>query len=237
MVRKADPNRELLRKVAVRLGTFNDECLFVGGTTVGILLSDPGAPTPRPTHDVDIVVEAAGLADLVTRVRERLLALGLSESSAPGDPICAWRVDGIRVDVMPTDSTVLGFSNPWYKSAMRSAKVLELDGVRVQVIDAPHFIATKFEAFNGRGKMDYHGSHDLEDIIAVVDGRPELLEEVSRADEELREYLKREFKRLIGSATFLNALDGHVEGEDRGAIVLDRLRLLADVEPHNETDA
>jgi hypothetical protein len=52
MPSRSDPNRDLLLRVATRLGTFSDECLFVGGTTVGLLLSDPGAPTPRPTKDV-----------------------------------------------------------------------------------------------------------------------------------------------------------------------------------------
>lgn len=53
MVTKPNPNRELLRRVAMRLGSFNDECLFVGGTTVGVLLSAPAAPSPRPTFDVE----------------------------------------------------------------------------------------------------------------------------------------------------------------------------------------
>lgn len=42
---------------------------------------------------------------------------------------------------------------------------------------APYFCATKLEAFGGRGKNDYLASHDLEDLITVVDGRPELLED------------------------------------------------------------
>jgi hypothetical protein len=37
------------------------------------------------------------------------------------------------------------------------------------------FVATKFEAFHGRGNNDHLASHDLEDIITVVDGRPELM--------------------------------------------------------------
>ena len=227
MPSRSDPNRDLLLRVAARLGTFSDECLFVGGTTVGLLLSDPGAPTPRPTYDVDIVVEAHTHADYLTRIRERLLALGLSESSAPGDPICAWRVDGIRVDVMPSDSHILGFSNRWYQSALRSGTLLELDGARVRVINAPHFVATKFEAFKGRGKSDPYASHDLEDIVTVVDGRPELIEEVASCELELRDYLQAEFRRLVSNPDFLNALEGLVEGEGRAALVLGRIRRLA----------
>ena len=42
------------------------------------------------------------------------------------------------------------------------------------------------EAFRGRGDEDHQLSHDLEDLVAVVDGRPELLSEVDQADAELR---------------------------------------------------
>ena len=227
MGHRNDPNLELLRRVAVGLGSFADECLFVGGTAVGALLTDPGASKPRPTFDVDVVVAAASLAELITRVRGRLLALGLSESTEPGDPICAWRLDGIRVDIMPSESSVLGFSNPWYWSAMRSANTLEIEGIRVKVIDGPHFVATKFEAFNGRGKRDYYGSHDLEDIVAVVDGRPELVDEVSQANTGLRGYLVVEVGGLLASPAFLNAVEGHVESEERAVIVLERPRRLA----------
>jgi hypothetical protein len=183
------------------------------------------------------VVEASTHADYLSRVRERLLALGLSESSAPGDPICAWRLDGIRVDIMPSDSHILGFSNRLYRSALRSGTQLELDRARVRVIDAPHFVATKFEAFKGRGKSDPYASHDLEDIVTVVDGRPELIEEVASCELELRNYLQAEFRKLVSIADFLNALEGLVEGEGRAPLVLGRIQRLAgaDLDPKPAT--
>jgi hypothetical protein len=44
--------------------------------------------------------------------------------------------------------------------------------VRVTLITAPAFLATKFEAYSDRGGDDMLASHDLEDIINILDGRP-----------------------------------------------------------------
>ena len=40
-----------------------------------------------------------------------------------------------------------------------------------------------------RGDADYLASHDLEDIITVVAGRPELLQEVRREGESVQRWL------------------------------------------------
>ena len=73
---------------------------------------------------------------------------------------------------MPLDEKILGFSNLWYQPALDSAVVRELEpDLRVRVVTAVYFCATKLGAFAGRGKNDYQSSHDLEDLMAVVDGR------------------------------------------------------------------
>ena len=50
-------------------------------------------------------------------------------------------------------------------------------------------MATKLEAFRQRGQSDPYGSRDLEDIVAVVDGRPELVMECRAASSDVRSYL------------------------------------------------
>lgn len=71
---------------------------------------------------------------------------------------------------MPSEGKVLGFTNRWYELAMRSAISHALPGnVSVRLISAPAFIASKLEAFHDRGQEDFLLSHDIEDIIAVVD--------------------------------------------------------------------
>ena len=82
--------------------------------------------------------------------------------------ICRWRHGALVVDVMPTDAAVLGFTNRWYAAALAHATWVPLGTRDIRLITAPYFLATKFEAFHGRGHGDVRGSHDLEDIVAVT---------------------------------------------------------------------
>jgi len=83
--------------------------------------------------------------------------------------------------VMPTTAELLGFGNRWYAAALHHAQERKLGRLSIRVVSAPYFLATKLEAFDGRGKGDYQASHDLEDLVAVIDGRPEAVEEVASA--------------------------------------------------------
>jgi predicted nucleotidyltransferase len=112
---------------------------------------------------------------------------------------------------MPLDEKILGFSNRWYKSAMDSAQEFEIArGIRIRVVTAPYFCATKLEAFRGRGKGDYLASHDLEDLITVVDGRPELLDELRLASQDVRSYIAGAIGQMLKARQFIDALSGYL---------------------------
>jgi hypothetical protein len=70
-------------------------------------------------------------------------------------------------------------------------------GLALRHLDAPHFLATKFEAFNDRGEGDVYVSHDLEDILTVVDGRDELADELARADATVRGHVTAQVHALL----------------------------------------
>ncbi|HEX9875666.1 MAG TPA: hypothetical protein VGC50_03310 [Gammaproteobacteria bacterium] len=85
-------------------------------------------------------------------------------------------------------------------------------------------------AFEDRGKGDYLESHDLEDVLSVVDGRPEIVDEIAQAEPELRRYVGKVFAGLVADEGFLNALPGLIiEGSPaaRAPVVLQRLRTIA----------
>lgn len=105
-----DPNVSNLLRVARALADLTEEFVFTGGATVGLLTTDPAAPQARPTKDVDCVVETASRAEYDTRIRNALRERGFVELIADGVPICAWTIEGVRVDIMPTAEEVLGFS-------------------------------------------------------------------------------------------------------------------------------
>jgi hypothetical protein len=77
-------------------------------------------------------------------------------------------------------------------------------------VTAPYFCAAKLEAFRGRGKGDYLAKHDLEDLLTVVDGRPELLDELQSASENVRSYIAGAIGQMLKSRQFIDALPGYL---------------------------
>ena len=137
-----------------------------------------------------------------------------------------------RLDVMPLDEKILGFSNRWYRSAMDAATLRTLSqGLEARVITAPFFLATKIEAFQGRGNRDFLASHDLEDLIYVVDGRSAIADEVRVETSELREYLRTQVGALLATPPFIDALPGYLlpdaANQARIGTVIQRLRTIA----------
>ena len=78
------------------------------------------------------------------------------------------------------------------------------------MVSAPYFLVTKLEAFDGRGAGDYLASHDIEDIIAVLDGRPEIVNEVRQSEPALVNELSERFQNLLRDSRFVNAVSGHM---------------------------
>lgn len=210
----SDPNVALLEVVAERLGDdLREEMVFVGGAVAGLLITDPAMPAIRPTEDVDLVCQAVMLADY-HRVENALRARGFVQDMRPAAPICRWQVGSVVVDVMPLLEKILGFSNRWYPLALDTALTVALpSGCPIRLITAPVFLATKLEAFDGRGQGDFLFSHDLGDILAVVDGRATLLNECRASPDELKVYLGERFQELLARPAFMDALPGHLPGD------------------------
>lgn len=61
----------------------------------------------------------------------------------------------------------------------------------------PFLLATKLEAYLGRGGGDLLASRDWADIVALIDGREELGGEIQQAPAELRTYLIETLGRLL----------------------------------------
>lgn len=227
-----DPNVALLEVVAERLGDdLRDEMVFVGGAVVGLLITDPAMPPIRPTEDVDLICQAVVLADY-HRVENSLRARGFVQDMRPQAPICRWRIDSVAVDVMPPLEEVLGFANRWYPLALETSVAVALPSGRpIRLIAPPVFLATKLVAFDGRGKSDFLFSHDLGDLLAVVDGRDALLEECRASPQDLKIYLAERFQRLLAQQAFMDAMPGHLPGDvasqERLPALLEKLHNIA----------
>jgi len=199
---------ELLELAADALGPLLDEVVFVGGATVTLWITDPGAPPVRPTKDVDVVVEAAtrgAFHDFEARLRNRRF----SEDHDDG-VICRWRhPGGLILDAMPSEPGILGFDNRWQGAAIPHAIARELPSeATIRAVSPPYLLATKLEAFKGRGKRDFLGSRDFGDIIALIDGREELVDEVAQAPADVRDYIAAELRDLLAEPRFSDGLFG-----------------------------
>jgi predicted nucleotidyltransferase len=203
----ADPV-DMLQKVAHALGPLLDEVVFVGGTIPALLITDPAAPPPRPTEDVDLVVDSRSHRSHAN-FEKRLRHLGF-QIDAP--PACRYRIDGILVDVMTTTGKPMGFSDPWFQEAFATAEPRILpDGLTIKVIRSPLFLATKVNTWRERGNGDLL-SQDMEDIVAVVDGRPALLDEVRGSSPQLQAFLAEAFAGLLLNRGLRDAIAGHLGG-------------------------
>lgn len=86
----------------------------------------------------------------------------------------------------------------------------DVDRVEIRTISAPAFVATKLEAFMDRGHGDFLSSHDLEDVLAVVDGRPSIVEELQMASPDLRQFVRETIRVLLSEPRFEDYLPGRI---------------------------
>jgi hypothetical protein len=200
---------ELLELAVAALDDLLPQVVFVGGATVGLWITDPGAPPARPTKDIDVVVEVTTRGDYYD-FEERLRARRFANDQDDG-VICRWHhhETGLVLDAMPADASILGFENRWQAAALPYARELSLpSGAVIRAVSPPYLLATKLEAFRGRGGGDFLGSRDFADIVALVDGREELAGEIARARVDLRAYLGEEITGLLAAPRLRDGIFG-----------------------------
>ena len=221
----------MIKCVARQLGDLREEFVFLGGCSAALFITDPASPDVRSTIDVDCIVDVLSLSAYY-QIEEKLTQRGFQKS--PNDNvICRWHYDDLILDVMPTEEKILGFSNRWYKEAIANFTIHQLDeDIVIRSVTAPYFLGTKLEAFKARGRSDFIDSHDFEDIIAVIDGRIELIEEVKSTSSTLRTYLSDIFSKMLLNDDFHTALPGHLNygtvTRDRAQIVLQRIKAICE---------
>lgn len=231
MDEKQNPNLKIVKLAARQLGELKDEMVFLGGSATGLLITDPAARAVRVTRDVDVIVQVMNRSDYY-QLSDRLRQRGFQEDISEDAPICRWRTDVVILDVIPTNTEILGFGNQWYISAMDHAETVQLGAdLEIRHVSAPYFLITKLEAFAGRGNGDFMLSQDIEDIIAVIDGRKEILEEVDNCELELKETLSDCIDDMLSDGRFTDAIPGHLLPDEasqaRVPIVIERLKQIA----------
>lgn len=226
-MRANDPNLPYLRQIAEALGNLREQVVFVGGAVAGLLVTDPLADSVRATRDVDAVVNATRA--MFHRIEAAVAERGFARD-VQSDVICRWihKDSGVLFDLMPVQPEVLGFTNRWYPYAVETAESVELTpGLSIRLVSAVCFIATKLEAFAGRGAGDFLTSHDIEDVLNIVDGRQELTDEMANAPPDLRQAVASAFQRLLSDPDFANVLPGLIAEPERADLIMQRLKAMS----------
>ena len=204
-------NREYLAAVASALGPLVEEVVFTGGLVVQEYWTVPALREPRATLDADVIAEAATYAEY-TAFGRRLGKRGFLQLANVGTPPYRWMKDDLVLDVMPLDAKILGFTNQWYRSGVaRTIQVTLGATVSIRILDAPHFLASKLEAYRGRGVDDPYISHDLEDVISVIAARPGCVEETRAADPEMAAWIGSVLRGVFPEGRRVEMVAVHME--------------------------
>lgn len=223
-------NIQQLIAVAEKLKDIKNKVVFVGGSTTALLVDSAAANSARQTKDVDFIIEIAAQADLY-KFEQKMRNLGFTNDLSKGAPICRWLMDfysgQLKVDAMPTTKEIMGFTNQWYSDAIKTPWTATLkNDLEVQVIDPAYFLGTKFEAYKGRGGGQIF-SHDIEDIIYVLEHRSTIESEVVGAPNKLRAYLAKKFSTLIKHPDLENTLPGILDDTNAANMVIGKMERIA----------
>jgi hypothetical protein len=218
-----DINPTLLALVGQVLDRLGFNCAFVGGSIVAFLLDEAGLSTVRPTDDLDVIIQVA-TNQRYSDVEGKLRSAGFDHDTRQGAPMCRWIFRGLTIDVMPTDGSFIGLNTAWFKEALESAITNQIAGGTIRIISPVAFIATKLAAFNDRGKRDFFGSHDLEDLMTVIDGRAAIVEEIAAAPKELCQFIVASLRYLNQNCGFHEACPGFLPPDEASQRRLPLLR-------------
>ncbi|HAU1192883.1 TPA: hypothetical protein ACT96X_002609 [Legionella pneumophila] len=213
-------NNEALYKAATLLKDLNERVVYVGGRIVGLLITDLIEDDVRPTYDIDVALNL-GRTDIIAHysLQKKLESLGFKPD---GNVNCRYVLDDFMIDVMYTDGVLQGINSNWYRAGFDNAIEIQIKDKKIKILNAVYFIATKLEAFTDRAykNNDYWDCKDLEDIINVINGRPELLVEIMNSPKDVVQFISGYFKKLIEDPKWLEAIKAIARLERSRNIVL-----------------
>ena len=224
------PASDNLIRVARALAPIREQrFVFAGASILPLLLDDPAAPPPRFTVDVDTAVDVLSYFEW-DRLQSRLYECGLVVRGNPAvgkGRICLFYLEEIEVDIMPVR----------LQSILRPSRMLELgfqfaepyflaDDLEILSLSAPSLLAAKLEAFADRGLHDPLMSKDLDDIVALLDRRLDIGDQVSAAPEEMRHFIAIAMRQLLGDGHLLDVISDLLGDRERERRTIELMRRL-----------
>jgi hypothetical protein len=140
--------------------------------------------------------------------------------------ICRYQIRGFTVDIMPTKPEIIGFSNRWYPEGFANAIPVTVGDQEIRIFTIPYFLATKIEAFKGRGGNDFRTSSDFEDIVFVLENNSSVSQPLFGTTGDLRVYLQTAFAGFLADPDFEEGLYAHLEPHHAGTASQEIITLL-----------
>lgn len=204
--------------------------VFAGASILPLLIDDPAAPPPRPTLDVDAVVDVASYARWQW-LQGRLADCGLRVRADPGAGHarhCLFHLDDLEVDIMPVRVKALGCPSRMLDLGLAFAEPREVAAdLIIFIVAAPGMVAAKLEAFQERGYREFPASDDLGDIVALLDGRVRIEAEIASTDAETRYFIAAQTQRLLLDGSVLDVISDLMRDPVRKRRLLDLMHRIA----------
>ena len=208
-------NNERLQEIAEGMQNLNERLVYVGGALAGSYATDPAALEPRPTTDVDCVVNSANYAEHAA-FEEQLRKQHFQNDTESEPPvICRWVYNGELVDVMSYEEKSLSFGNRWYRPGFEHREQYKLpSGQTIYRLSAPYYIATKIEALLSRGGNDWRGAKDFEDIIYVLNYCTDFMTRFRAAETDVQQYLSEQFETMLRRPNFNEEIECAISADE-----------------------
>ena len=229
----ANANIDMLQIVANGLQEIKNDLVFVGGAVAELYANDPASSDIRPTTDIDCLIELSSRKEYL-KLEEKLRAKGFTNDTSRGASICSWIFRNIKVDIMPTDEKILGFSNQWYLEGIENKIIKALpDGTEIFIFPPHYYLGAKFEAHKSRGGNDLRQSHDFEDLVYILDNCLDLLNGINNSNDGIREYIKNECQNLLKNIAVTEGIESALpygSGDQRVEIIENLIRNIAEID-------
>jgi hypothetical protein len=215
------PSLARLKRLAAALGDLANEIVFIGGALAPILQLEPPFEEARLTTDVDAVILTASYAQ--ARVfHERLGERGFRQDLLAVPHVHRWiSPDGDDLDVVPAGKHLGASGQQWDEIAVATSQTYHLGGgILIRHANATAFLAQKWAAFRDRGADDPFTSIDLEDILALVASRPQIVRELEESSPELREFVRNQTRLLLANTRLKDLLAGHLNTAENPQAVI-----------------
>ncbi len=225
----------LLETVARGFGDLVKNVVFVGGATLDLYVDEHAALQSRTRGIQDCILGSLALPDYAMW-QNWLVERGFEKRESLDRFRYRWVYEGHTLQILAQNKDSLGFDYRWFDEGIFHASRYELpNGMQIKAFSPVYFIAAKIESFVRTSGGDFRMSEDFEDIVFVLENRPEIGREMVSAFHEVRQYIQQHFQRFLLSPLLEEGLynvlphdvhEAHIQG------ILQLMQEVVDFKPH-----